>query len=316
MTRARPSRPERNDSVTAKRHRRAVWPALALVAGCANSPSGCSSQDGESPTQGASPRQTVANSEVRVLPRSANGRRYQLYVGLPDSYEEEPERRYPVLYLCDGYWDFNLVKGFYGNLVYDKAIPEIIVVGIGYPGDRPDYGRLRRWDLTPVPAKYQGARFDGPSGHAQEFLAVIEKEIIPLVEGDYRGDPSYRVLAGSSLGGLFTLYAMFARPGLFVAYVAPSPAAQWTEDWLLAFEEQFHGSGRPLAVRLLLTYAEKDPAMILDGVKRFDARLRERAYPGLTYEFRMVEGEGHAGTKAESYNRGVRFAFSPRAPQE
>jgi hypothetical protein len=56
--------------------------------------------------------------------------------------------------------------------------------------------------------------------------------------------------------------------------------------------------------------------MILDGVKRFDARLRERAYPGLTYEFRMVEGEGHAGTKAESYNRGVRFAFSPRAPQE
>ena len=65
-----------------------------------------------------------------------------------------------------------------------------------------------------------------------------------------------------------------------------------------------------------MTYAEKDPAMILDGAKRFDARLRERAYPGLAYEFRRVEGEGHTGTKAESYNRGVRFAFSPRAPGE
>jgi hypothetical protein len=65
-----------------------------------------------------------------------------------------------------------------------------------------------------------------------------------------------------------------------------------------------------------MTYAEKEPATMMGGIKRFDARLRERAYPGLAYEFRMVEGEGHAGTKAESYNRGVRFSFSPRAPQD
>ena len=28
----------------------------------------------------------------------------------------------------------------------------------------------------------------------------------------------------------------------------------------------------------------------------------------------MIDGEGHAGTKPESFNRGVRFAFAPRAP--
>jgi enterochelin esterase-like enzyme len=117
---------------------------------------------------------------------------------------------------------------------------------------------------------------------------VIENEIIPLVEHEYRGDPSYRALAGSSLGGLFTLYAMLARPGLFTAYVAPSPAAQWAEDWLLGFEEEFHRSGQPLGARLFMTYAEKDPAMILDGVKRFDARLRERAYPG--FRLRIPHG--------------------------
>jgi hypothetical protein len=32
------------------------------------------------------------------------------------------------------------------------------------------------------------------------------------------------------------------------------------------------------------------------------------------YSFRLIEGERHAGTKAESYNRGVRFAFAPLAP--
>jgi len=303
------------DSSPARRARTAAA-AIALVAGCANSRISCSSPEAESPARGPFPRQVVAGSEIRVLPRAANGRAYQLYVGLPDSYEEEPERRYPALYLCDGYWDFNLVKSISANLVVDKAIPEIIVVGIGYPGERPDYGHLRRWDLTPVPAKYQGASYDGPSGHGQEFLSVIENEIIPLVEHDYRGDSSYRALAGSSLGGLFTLYAMLARPGLFTAYVASSPAAQWAEDWLLGFEEEFQRGGQPLGARLFMTYAEKDPAMILDGVKRFDTRLRARAYPGFAYEFRMVEGEGHTGAKAESYNRGVRFAFSPRAPQE
>ena len=287
---------------------------VALLAGCPRTPSGCSARDDVSSAHGPFPRQTVADSEIRVLPRAGNGRLYQLYVGLPESYEEEPGRRYPVLYLCDGYWDFNLVRAIASILPDDKVIPEIIVVGIGYPGEAVDYARLRRSDLTPAAATYAGASYDGPSGHAQEFLSVLENEIIPFVEHEYRADVSYRVLAGSSLGGLFTLYAMLARPGLFVGHIAASPAAQWADDWLLGFEDEFHRSGKPLGARLFLSYADQEPALILDGIKRFAARLRERAYPGLAYEFHAVLGEGHAGTKAESFNRGVRFAFSPRAP--
>jgi predicted alpha/beta superfamily hydrolase len=285
----------------------------ALLAGCSRAPSGCTARDEAKAAQGPFPRQTVAGSEIRVLPRAGNSRLYQLYVGLPDSYEEEPGRRYPVLFLCDGYWDFNLVRAIAGNLLGDKAIPELIVVGIGYPGERADDARLRRSDLTPVAATYEGASYDGPSGQAQEFLSVLENEIIPFVEREYRADLSYRVLAGSSLGGLFTLYAMFARPGLFVGHIAASPAAQWADDWLLGFEDEFHRSGKPLGSRLFLSYADQEPSLIFEGVKRFDARLRERAYPGLAYELHVVQGEGHAGSKAESFNRGVRFAFSPRA---
>ena len=283
-----------------------------LAAGCARS---CGSDEAAVPAQGPFPRYSLSNTEVRALPRSASGRAYQLYVSLPDSFQDEPGRRYPVLYLCDGYWDFAMVRGIYGNLFFDHAVPEMIIVGLGYAGDNPNYGRLRRWDLTPAPATYEGANFDGPSGHAKEFLATIENEIIPLVEREYRGDPGYRVLAGSSLGGLFALYAVFARPGLFAGYVAVSPAAQWADDWLLGFEAEFHKSGQPLGARLFVTGAEKDPAMILDGANRFDARMKASAYPGLAYEFRLVEGEGHSGTKAESYNRGIRYTFSPRAPE-
>jgi uncharacterized protein len=276
---------------------------LLLGAGCSRS---CGSDESAAPLRGPFPKHSLANTEVRRLPRSANGRAYQLHIALPESFDDDPNQHFPVLYLCDAYWDFALVKSIADNLYIDRAIPEVIVVGVGYPGDKPNYGQLRRWDLTPV-------EMDGPSGHAKEFLAVIENEIIPLVEREYRGDPGYRVLAGSSLGGLFTLYAMLARPGLFFARIAASPAAQWADDWLLSFEEEFHKSGQPLGGRLFMTGAEEEFPEILDGAKRFDARLRQRGIPGLRYEFRLIEGERHAGTKAESYNRGLRFAFSPRA---
>src|SRR3954468_3415540 len=46
---------------------------------------------------------------VRVLPRAANGRDYQLFVALPTSYGSQPAKRYPVIYICDGYWDFTLL---------------------------------------------------------------------------------------------------------------------------------------------------------------------------------------------------------------
>jgi predicted alpha/beta superfamily hydrolase len=260
-------------------------------------------------------KQVMENTEIRALAPRSDGRAYQLYVALPSSYAERADRRYPVLYLCDGYWDFALVNAFYGNLLYDKVAPEIILVGFGYQGERPDYGRLRRWDYTPVPDASPEADA-GESGHAGDFLAMLEHEIIPFVEREYRVDASYRALGGSSLGGLFTLYAAFARPGLFQAYIAPSPAVVWANDWLFGYEEAFAKAGQHLRGRLFMTGAGAEWPDFLDGIRRFDARLRQRAYPDLAYEFRLIDGERHAGTKAESYNRGVRFAFAPIAPKE
>ena len=166
--------------------------------------------------------------------------------------------------------------------------------------------------LTPVP----GADDEqlGEGGHAGEFLDVIERQIIPFVEGRYRVDSSYRVLGGSSLGGLFALYVLFTKPALFTAYIAPSPATPFARGWLFGHEDAFAKSGKPLTARLYMTAAEKEEAWVVDAIKKFDGQLRARAYPGLTYEFRVIDGERHAGTKPESFNRGVRFAFAPRAP--
>ncbi|HTX65810.1 MAG TPA: alpha/beta hydrolase-fold protein [Opitutaceae bacterium] len=253
----------------------------------------------------------IANSQIRPLPPSADGRHYELDVHLPGSYAQSPGRRYPVLYVTDGYWDFPTVVVSYDNLAWDRAIPEFIIVGIGYADEHANYNDLRRWELPPVPLTSPG----GPSGHAAEFLRSIKDEIIPFVEREYRVDPSRRVLAGSSLGGLFALYAMYTEPDLFQGYIAASPAVRDAAPWIAGRAEAFARSGRPLPARLYLTTAENEWPDFRAAIEHFHDQLAGLHYPGFAYQFRRVDGMRHSGTKAESYARGMAYVFAPEAPE-
>lgn len=260
-------------------------------------------------TAPAYPAHSIPGSLLRALPKNADGRSYQLHIHLPASFANEPKRRYPVLYVTDGYWDFATIVASYNNLAYDKVVPEFIVVGLGYAGDDLDYGQLRRWELSPVAM--------GPdSGQADKFIASLEKDIFPLLEREYRADPAQRYLAGSSLGGLFTLHAMYARPDLFKGYIAASPAVVAGDDWIIRQAKAYAATGKPLPARLYVTGAEYEWPGFLAGIQRYQALLPELKHPGLVFQNRTIDGERHAGTKAESYTRGMRFVFEPLAPEK
>jgi len=128
-------------------------------------------------------------------------------------------------------------------------------------------------------------------------------------------DASSRVLAGASLGGLFTLYAMYSKPDLFQAYIAATPAVVVGNGWLLGYEDAFAKSGKPLAVRLHVSGGGNESPAFLDGILRLNQRIASRRNPGLAYEFRMIDGERHAGMQLEAYTRGLRFALAPIAPE-
>jgi len=253
---------------------------------------------------------TLANTEVRALPRSANGRSYTLYINTPASYATSPARKYPVVYLTDGYWDFHLLTWHAGNLVVDGLIPECIVVGIAYAGSNPDVSSLRQWDLTPVYDAYAG----GNSGHAGEFLGVIEKQFIPFVEKNYRVDKTFRVLGGSSYGGLFSMFALFERPGLFNAYIAVSPALWYGNSYIAGRETAYRKTHSAFNARVFLTFAGDESSSIRDSTRAFAAQLRAANYTGLAVAVREIDGERHSSTKAEGYLRGLRHAFATRAP--
>ena len=258
------------------------------------------------------PAYAVPGSEVRVLPRTVADREYQLIIGLPADFAEAKDKRYPVVFVTDGYWDFVKINSIKGSLVYDKTVPDFITVAIGYAGDNLNYGELRCRDLSPVAFPNMTPE---TSGRAAEFLELIEKTIIPLVERDYRADPERRVLAGASMGGLFALYTMYTKPELFGAYIAATPATIIGGDWIFGYEEAFSKSGRSLDARLYFTVGEKEGGDFRSSIERFERRLESRKAQGLTYVFRKIEDEDHGSVQWESYVRGLRFAFAKDAKQ-
>src|ERR1035437_1380804 len=180
------------------------------------------------------PRVTIAGSELRTMKSASTGRDYDLYIHLPSNYDLDKTKKYPVLYILDGQWDFKLMDAVLGGLVYDKFAPETIMVGITYSVDHAYYDGLRAMDYTPAAEPHVKGSGNGPN-----FLKFLKTELIPFMEANYRADPAHRVLQGSSYAGLFTLYALFADPGLFSGYMAASPAVPFGDRYVFKQEAEY-----------------------------------------------------------------------------
>lgn len=233
---------------------------------------------------------------------ASTGRSYDLYIHKPADFDKNKDKKYPVLYLLDGQWDFKLLDSVVGGLVFDKWMPDIVIVGITYSGAHPDYDALRATDYTPTPGDRKG------SGDGPKFLHFMKAELIPFIELNYRGEPTRRILGGHSLGGLFTLYAMLTDPTLFWGYLAGSPAIPWGNDFLVKQEAEYAKQHQDLPARLFCAVGGAEP-LLTPGIN-FVKTLAARNYNGLHWDGRVIEAERHSGVKPEFYNRGLRFLFS------
>jgi predicted alpha/beta superfamily hydrolase len=254
-------------------------------------------------------RLVLDGTEIHELVSKTNDRAYQIVVAPPA--KPEPGKRVPTIYVLDGYWDFPLVHAMRGSLAYDEAIPDVMVVGIGYAGASPDVDALRASDFTPSAHPSRAH-----SGRGPEFLRFIETELLPFIEARYPSDPGHRVLAGVSFGGLFALYTLFEQPELFYGYVSMTPAVKWDDGWIAKRAREFAKVKRePLSQRLWVSFGDsEEPERVARG-REFMRALEVQKVPGLSLRTRLIEGERHAAMKNESYNRGLRFVLAPLAPK-
>ncbi|RAI84852.1 alpha/beta hydrolase-fold protein [Algoriphagus yeomjeoni] len=138
----------------------------------------------------------------------------EFWISLPESYgsEESAYKKYPLLIVLDGSSFYHPVTGMVNYMGRIGKIPEMIVVGIQ------NVSRTR--DFTPD--KIVTAR-ENDFGGGDNFLAFLEKELIPKLDQEYRTEP-YRILFGHSLGGLLATHAYMKENTIFNSFMAIDPS--------------------------------------------------------------------------------------------
>lgn len=251
--------------------------------------------------QSTYPNVVIPNSQVRkITSKIVKDQEYELHILLPNNYENSG-KTYPVVYVLDAQWDFPLVKSIYGQQHYDGFIPEIIIVGITYGGINPNYDSLRVRDFSPTKGNLPQA------GGADMFLTFMNNELFPFIEKNYRADNHTRTLMGCSFGGLLTLHALFTWNDLFTNYIVASPALGWDSGSIFRFEEQYYKRDDKNNKKLYMTIGDVESGQ--SYFEKLDTLITSRKYRSFKKLSKVLENTGHSGTKSETYNRGLQFAF-------
>jgi hypothetical protein len=288
-----------------------------------------------SPT--APPTAFLEDTHSYVLNSSVHkDRQYQISVALPLTYKDS-KQSYPVLYSLDANGEFGTIAetarllAMKGNGNF-APIPELIVVGIGYPvGGYFEYGlnKYRNLDYTPTATKEEWITeankeqklkdlpldSEIPGGGASEFLRFIHEQLIPDIETKYRVISTDRALFGYSLGGLFATYVLFQEQWnkLFQRLVISSPSLWWDDKIIFQMEKQYAKThtALPLPTRVFISVATNcgNPIMMFSFEKLVNV-LKERKYANLEWESHIFKGEDHYSVVPASISRGLRSIYS------
>ncbi len=257
--------------------------------------------------EGDNPDALLFRKEKLLIHSKMLNRDFEIQVSLPADYFRS-EGSYPALYALDGNRSFGLISDMVNFLSFpSNEIPSLIVVSIGYPiNGLEDWGALRQKDFTPTLCPdsdenwkknliKMGARTDIEvvSGGAALFLDFLRHELIPCIDSIYRTDPGDRALCGYSLGGLFTLYALFNTHEFFDRFYAGSPSTWWDDGVIFAEEEKFASLHDNLNVRLYMSAGELENQSMIDGMHRMAGILQNRNYKDLKIKTRIFDGETH-----------------------
>ena len=230
-----------------------------------------------------------------------------LEIHLPKDYEES-DKSYPVLYLLDSYYNFSHAVGSVEYLRLNRLIPDMIVVGIRNTN--------RNRDLSPDSPELSLEEKErmGTPGEAHNFLAFLQKELIPHVEKTYKAAP-YRVIVGHSRGGLFNVYTFFKQPKLFDAYLTISPSL-WYPNELISrkFEDVFNNPSE-LSATFYMTLANENQGNMRGNVLKlsgeFNNYINANKEADLRFKYEPMPEETHGTIGLPSIYYGLRFIFEP-----
>jgi len=201
----------------------------------------------------------------------------QITISLPASYEKEPDRKYPLLFLLDGEY---LVDAFSGALTYANYwddLPQVIIVGISQNANGERFLDSQFNPETGVPEE-SGAKF-------YDFIAT---ELIPALEKNYRLAP-FKVIAGHDTTAGFLNFFLYKDKPLFNAYISLSPE--------LAPEMETRIADRLSTFQQPIFYyqatADGDLKKMSKRIQELDQNIKAKTNPNLNYRFDDFKSATH-----------------------
>jgi predicted alpha/beta superfamily hydrolase len=242
------------------------------------------------------PRGTV--ERIHAGPE-APGLDRDLTVYLPPSYTRN-ERHYPVLYMQDGQNLFDPAESFAGSWRVDLAMDQVAARGFeGIAIGIPNSGEGRLAEYSPFDDS------QGRPGRGREYVTYLAETIKPLVDAHYRTipGPGTTCVAGSSMGGLISLFAFFDRPDVFGATAAMSPSLWYAGRAVFDVVE-----GAPFqSGRIYLDVGRREGEETLEDARRLRDLLLAKGYRNGD-RFRYIEDRA-GGHEEAAWSRRLRAAL-------
>lgn len=222
------------------------------------------------------------------------------WVSLPLNYSDSLS--YPVIYVLDAEWRFELIKELTFYLGADGKIAKSIVVGIPHI----DWENKRGQDLTFSQSRieYDGEEVDSTwyndsnSGKGIDFYNYLLEELIPDVNKNY-STSGHETLIGHSYGGYFGGYILSLDHPFEVMQIY-DPSIWYSNGEVI---EKLKKSEADRNVKIHVTY-QSQPEFHKTKIEEFIQELKKKEWITLTTEF--YKDETHNSLFLDSFYQGIR----------
>ena len=165
-----------------------------------------------------------------TIPELSGDKKRRAYIYLPDSYNKEPDRKYPVMYMFDGHNVFFDSDATYGKSwgmaqFMQKSKKQLIIVAVECNHE----GNSRLQEYSPV--NFENAALGKIKGKGKIYMNWLVKTLKPYIDSKYRTLPDRKntIICGSSMGGLMALYGAVSYNRYFQRAACLSPSL-WVND--------------------------------------------------------------------------------------
>jgi len=203
------------------------------------------------------------------------GEEREIIIHLPRNYDST--LTYPVMYVLDGGSQDMHIAATFDVLTTAGYSPSTVIVGI------PNMtSENRERNLTPPFMRTDNDDENSKLGEADKFIAFIESELFPFIEDNYQAS-QIRLITGNSRGGLFVMYSLVYKPGMFNARFCFSTPFWRQNNILVSKVDNFLNSTDTLNTFIYMSAGENETENIKNGLNKMAMTLQEKSPVGLVF---------------------------------